>query len=170
MWPTTWSIWSVQRWNSHFALFPRSCLIFQVPQSHMVGQTAGLPAEGRTMNWDLSNDWQPRASCCSTARLPQAGQLWLQLRHLNGTFKTPVKRDGYFLYVPWQHFFSTFFYLHFFNFVLQLKCLFAVKNRMHRKYVQTEFYSDSSYKFSWRCVKSCTIVGSVLWTNEIWNI
>lgn len=66
-------IWRVQRWNPDSALFTSPCLIFQMPQSHIVGQRAGLAAECRTLScWDLSNDWHPKAACCSVPRKPRA--------------------------------------------------------------------------------------------------
>lgn len=95
-------IWRLQWWNPDSALFPCSCLIFQMPQSHVVGQRAGPHAECRTLSWDLSNDWRPRAACCCVPRLPQADRSRLQ-RCGAALLQTLVKRDGYFPYARYFH-------------------------------------------------------------------
>lgn len=79
-------IWQVQRWNSDSALFPCSCLIFQMLQSHIFGQRADLATECRTLSRDLSIEWHRKAACCSVPRQPRADRSQLQLLHWHGTF------------------------------------------------------------------------------------
>lgn len=71
--PITLSVFDVHKGEFLTPLFPPpcSCLIFQMLQSHVVGQRAGLPAECRTPSWDLSNGRGPRATCCSVPGCPE---------------------------------------------------------------------------------------------------
>ncbi len=91
-------VWRVQRWNPDSALFPCSCLIFQMPQSHVVGQRAGLPAECRTPSWDA-----PELPAAAYPGSPKQIDHGFSSSTGVAVLQIPLKRDGYFPYAHYFH-------------------------------------------------------------------